>query len=55
VFDPAKFTDRATFTEPLLLAEGMDDVIVNGVLALDEGRLTGSRSGVALRHQCPAS
>jgi N-acyl-D-amino-acid deacylase len=52
VFDPAKFTDRSTFKEPLLLATGMDDVIVNGKLSLDEGKLTDARGGVVLRHEC---
>jgi N-acyl-D-amino-acid deacylase len=52
VFDPRKISDRATYKEPLLLAEGMDDVIVNGKLALDEGRLTDARGGMVLRHPC---
>ena len=31
-----------------------DHVIVNGVLTLDEGRHTGARSGMVLRHACRA-
>ncbi len=54
VFDPANVKEKATFDQPLQFAEGMDAVIVNGQIALDGDRLTGSRSGIALRHECPA-
>lgn len=33
IFDPGRFTDRATYAQPQLLAEGMDTVLVNGKLA----------------------
>jgi N-acyl-D-amino-acid deacylase len=55
VFDPAKIKDMATYKAPLLLATGMDDVIVNGTLTLDEGKMTGARGGIVLRHQCTLS
>ena len=48
VFDPAAFTDRATYEEPTRLAEGMKYVFVNGVLAIDDGAYTGARSGKVL-------
>lgn len=52
VFDLAKVKDVATYAQPLQPSTGIDNVIVNGVLAVDEGRITGSRSGRALRHAC---
>ena len=52
LFNPEKVRDRATFQSPLLTSEGFDTVIVNGQLAIDEGRLTGIRAGQALRHAC---
>jgi N-acyl-D-aspartate/D-glutamate deacylase len=48
VFDPAAVRDRATFLEPTLPAEGMRWVLVNGVLAVDDGRATGALAGRAL-------
>ena len=49
VFDPAKVTDRATYQNPHALAEGMDWVIVNGVVARKDGEFTGARGGKVLR------
>jgi len=49
VFDPATIRDRATFTEPHAYAEGVLDVLVNGILVVEEGRLTGRRPGRVLR------
>ena len=48
VFDPAHLRDVATYTDPHQLATGMDWVIVNGKVALDDGRFTDVRSGVVL-------
>jgi dihydroorotase/N-acyl-D-amino-acid deacylase len=50
VFDPAAIADRATFEQPHQYAVGVSSVIVNGHLTLDDGRMTGDRGGVALRH-----
>jgi N-acyl-D-amino-acid deacylase len=55
VFDPAKVQDNATYQQPVLVSTGIDDVIVNGKLTLDEGRMTATRAGRVLRHACPAS
>jgi N-acyl-D-aspartate/D-glutamate deacylase len=49
VFDPATITDRATYEEPTLVSEGIRHVIVNGVMALRDGKPTGERSGRVLR------
>jgi N-acyl-D-amino-acid deacylase len=49
VFDPATVIDRATFERPQQLSEGIRIVAINGVLVLDDGRVTGARPGRALR------
>lgn len=49
VFDPATITDRSTYEQPTLLAEGMRYVLVNGVLAVENGRYTGALAGRVLR------
>lgn len=54
VFDPARVQDNATYRQPVLVSTGIDDVIVNGKVTLDEGRMTATRAGVVLRHACPA-
>jgi len=50
IFDHAKIIDRATFDRPFLRPEGIYYVLVNGLPAMWEGELTGSRSGRILRH-----
>ncbi|MDP9422987.1 MAG: amidohydrolase family protein [Pseudomonadota bacterium] len=51
VFDPKRYAERATYEQPTLLAEGVRTVVVNGVLAVDRGRLTGRAAGRALKHR----
>ncbi len=50
IFDPATVADRATYDKPHQYAVGVSDVIVNGVLVVDEGKVTGARSGRVLKH-----
>ncbi|HVJ03937.1 MAG TPA: amidohydrolase family protein [Sphingomonas sp.] len=50
VFDPATFAERATYEKPTLLAQGVRTVVVNGVVAVDNGALTGKAAGRALAH-----
>ena len=50
VFDPATYASRATYEQPKLLAAGVRTVVVNGVLAVDKGALTGKAGGRALPH-----
>jgi N-acyl-D-amino-acid deacylase len=45
VFDPARLHDTADYSAPHRLAEGIEHVIVNGVLTLSAGRFTGRRAG----------
>ncbi len=49
VFDPKTVADRATYEQPETLATGMKYVVVNGKLAVDEGKYTGNLAGRALR------
>jgi N-acyl-D-aspartate/D-glutamate deacylase len=49
LIDTDKVTDRSTFAQPYALAEGVDTVIVNGSIVLDERKLTGARPGKLLR------
>lgn len=51
VFDPARYAERATYEQPTLTAQGVRFVIVNGVLEVDRGQLTGRAAGRALKHR----
>ena len=53
VFDPERYAARATYEQPTLLAAGMRTVVVNGVVALHDGALTGAAAGRALAHAPP--
>lgn len=55
LFDPDTVRDNATFENPAQFSTGMDFVWVNGVLAIDEAELTGTKAGAVLRYQRPAS
>ena len=48
VFDPAKIVERATYTDPHRLAEGMAYVIINGQVVIDDGRFTPALPGKVL-------
>ncbi len=49
VFDPNTVIDRATFEKPHQYAEGVSAVVVNGVVTLADGAMTGARGGRVLR------
>src|SRR5688572_28106251 len=49
IFDLEKVNDPATYDRPHQLAEGMDDIIVNGEVARRGGRFTTALSGKVLR------
>ncbi|MBL8296133.1 MAG: D-aminoacylase [Bryobacterales bacterium] len=51
LFDPARVTDKATYQQPHQYTEGFDYVLVNGVVMVDEGKLTEARGGQVLRHR----
>ena len=49
IFDPATVADRATFEEPFQYPVGIDIVIVNGQVVLQDGQHTNARPGKVLR------
>ncbi|MEO5589249.1 MAG: amidohydrolase family protein [Gemmatimonadaceae bacterium] len=49
VFDPNTVIDNSTFEQPQQLPTGISWVFVNGVAAMDEGRLTSALAGRPLR------
>jgi len=49
VFDPATIHDTATFAKPQQLARGVDDVFINGVQVLKDGKHTGATPGRFVR------
>lgn len=55
VFDPKTFLDTATFEKPHQYATGVRYLLVNGVFAIDEGRVTEKLPGRALRHSVAAT
>jgi N-acyl-D-amino-acid deacylase len=54
LFNPKRYAARATYQEPTLLATGVRAVVVNGVLAVEDGALTGAAAGRALAKTPPA-
>jgi N-acyl-D-amino-acid deacylase len=53
VFDPATIADQSTYEHPNELAVGMKYVIVNGKLAVEDGKYNGVLAGRPLRKQLP--
>lgn len=51
IFDPAKVVERATYTDPHQLAEGMAFVLVNGEVVIDNEKFTTALPGRVLRRQ----
>jgi N-acyl-D-amino-acid deacylase len=51
VFDPKVYAARATYEQPTLPAAGVRTVVVNGVVAVENGALTGKAAGRALPHR----
>ena len=49
VFDPDRVADRATFQDPHQYPDGINYVVVNGVVAVDDGVFRDERAGVILR------
>jgi N-acyl-D-aspartate/D-glutamate deacylase len=53
VFDPARYVPKADYLHPAVLSEGVQELFVNGVAAVDKGKMTGSLSGRPLPHTPP--
>ncbi len=51
IFDPDNIIDKATYTQPAQLAEGVKYVIVNGQVAFENGKATGAMPGKPLKGQ----
>ena len=51
LFDSERVMARSTFEDPKQYPEGIDHVIVNGVLVIDNGVHTGAQPGRSLRSQ----
>ena len=50
IFDPADFTDRATYADPHQYPSGArTTVLVNGVVVVEDARHTGALPGTVLR------
>jgi N-acyl-D-amino-acid deacylase len=49
IFDPARIRDTATYAQPHSYAEGVRDVLVNGVPVLRDGEHTNARPGRVIR------
>jgi N-acyl-D-amino-acid deacylase len=48
IFDPQRVIDRATFETPHAYAEGIEYVIVNGKVVLEQGKMTGAIPGTTI-------
>jgi N-acyl-D-amino-acid deacylase len=48
IFDYDKIQDRSTYEQPSLYPTGIDYVLVNGVVVIDQQKHTGAKPGVAL-------
>lgn len=51
IFNPEKVDNRATYWDPCQYPEGILYVIVNGKIAVDDGKHTGALAGKVLRHR----
>jgi len=49
VFDSGRVRERGTFADPHHFPDGIEWVLVNGVIAIQEGKATGALAGKALR------
>ncbi len=45
MFDPSRFSDNATFSDPKQYSMGLDLAVINGVVAVGEDTETGGRTG----------
>jgi N-acyl-D-amino-acid deacylase len=49
ILDPATVDDKSTFAQPHAYSTGIQTVIVNGVVTVENGKHTGERNGMTLR------
>lgn len=51
IFDPDQIRDKAIFTDPHQLSEGVEYVFVNGIPAIYQGKPTSNKSGTILKRE----
>ncbi len=51
LFDPKAIKDMSTYEDPKVPSRGIRYVLVNGEVALDEGKMMGVRAGRTLRRK----
>jgi N-acyl-D-amino-acid deacylase len=49
LFDPARIRDTATYEDPIRYPEGVEMVLVNGVVTVEKGQHIGARAGRMVR------
>jgi N-acyl-D-aspartate/D-glutamate deacylase len=54
IFDPMTIIDKATYTEPTQLSQGIKYVFVNGQLEYENGRMAAVMAGKPLRRSSTA-
>jgi len=55
IFDPDTVIDKATYRNPIQFPQGIEYVIVNGVVTVEDGEHTGECAGRVLRHRVATS
>jgi N-acyl-D-amino-acid deacylase len=55
VIDPTSYADRASYDSPQLLAEGVEELLVNGTFAIRDSVSTGALAGRAIRRPLPVT
>ncbi len=50
IFNPKKVIDMGTYTDPMQYPKGIEYVIINGTLTVDNGSHTGKHNGKVLKH-----
>ncbi len=50
IFDPARICDNATFEQPTLPPDGIDYVLINGEVALKQGKIVKNNLGRSIRN-----
>ncbi|WP_235523637.1 N-acyl-D-amino-acid deacylase family protein [Sphingobium sp. Leaf26] len=52
IFDLDRLDDVASWDKPTAAPTGIDTVLVNGVVTIEDGRHSGAKAGAVLRHGC---
>lgn len=52
IFDLERLDDVASWAKPTAAPTGIDTVLVNGVVTIDDGKHSGAKAGAVLRHGC---